>query len=609
MKTWRYISPEILKEGDDWSRYLMTSEGLVLNHLFALVVDYEWDLVLNRLSCLWKDLMPANANIQHWSDEDVEIVKSELNGIDPETGNTILHTAIDSQAPFVVIKAMMLQNPFSSLGDLVPFEESFDARIPQCRPLAAIVNHHGDTALHRVTFNSSDVQLLKLVCLAYPQASLTKNNDESPPAFYACSMDSPLRAISEILEGSTTGSEEIDGSIDSSSLDSANDQGTEEKTKVHRLQGKVLFNMLKKCPMFDFMESKDSKRPFRLLSVFLDVCPREALRMTDAFNCTLHHFGLLKSIDDEGLALLCQIYPEGCQVQNKFGCTPLQAAVRMKTTFHQIKMLVNCFPNACSLPNNLYYLPLGRAAQNKMSMEVMEFLLDMFPLAPLFANKKGLNSFDLLDIAYDAPKTFAPVIQDPMSDSMSEEFHDWWDRATLMMKYIAMTRDPQKLFRPLHAIMSMEVTKTMLNVGLWYYPLHLREVDEDGRFPLHIACATKNVVYGHGIDPVEEVVVVDDNAEHIVISLMRIYPDPVRHVDNTRCLPLHLAIKSGLILEYPEVMESLLVAAPSSIDVADGETNLFPFQSVASLQECKDEHAQLQAIYRLLRASPWLVNA
>ena len=88
--TWKCITPVPIPEVDDKS----TGESPLLE----IILDADWDLVLDRLSCLWKEEDILEHLIVDYPPRESRLLKRNLCEFDCD-GNTVLHSAVDNSAP------------------------------------------------------------------------------------------------------------------------------------------------------------------------------------------------------------------------------------------------------------------------------------------------------------------------------------------------------------------------------------------------------------------------------------------------------------------------------------------------------------------------------
>jgi hypothetical protein len=118
----------------------------------------------------------------------------------------------------------------------------------------------------------------------------------------------------------------------------------------------------------------------------------------------------------------------------------------------------------------------------------------------------------------------------------------------------------------------------------------LREPDEDGNLPLHIAAANRKFT--------------DDKRERFnsVAYLVSEYPQAAAVRNNKGELPLHLAIRSGKTWE--KGVESIYLAYPGAVLERDPAFGLYAFKVAAVVGEGSME--SLTTCYHLLKAFPEL---
>lgn len=637
VNSWRYV--KLIAAPNEEEGNAEAEDGSLL----SLIEDCEWEQVLERLSCLWATVDTLKSpffppKLVPFNPELFATVQKEFCQTDEE-GNTVLHAAIDNQAPLAVIRSLLLTNPLLGFDELCALLEEDPSVEEGSVPLASVTNNQDDTALHRATFCCSDVTLIELIVMAYPAAAKRKNHDAKSPIFYAGSKESPMSAVANFLDDATTEGETDDEVSDDAFV-------SPEETLVELPRGQRIKALLDDVAGVE--TTKDTSRPTRLITSLCKYCPA-AIEVRDSYNCNILHFAIMDGVDIDCVRLICQLSPRACRVQNRFGCTPLQAAARMKATFEVVKLLCSHFPDAASIPNNMLYVPFTRCIQMKHDMDYLEFLLGLYPAAPVFCNKKGLNAFDMLDIAHSARHTVLPFLQDPTAreEVLPEGIVDWWTRADLMLKLYrpqnSLERSPPvgSSYKALHAALAVNSTRTLVEYCLWQFPDDVAIPDHRGRLPLHIAAAT-GAHHGPGINPDDAQAVAADEANHeeesIVLTLLDLYPQAAHTQDATGRLPLHSLLEGATCIDSV-AFHALLQANPDALekpvvvrqhDGGGGESNSsyrwLPFQmaarsnaantggsnmlqnyditSVKNSTQIPSTMNQLDVIFELLRAAP-----
>jgi hypothetical protein len=100
----------------------------------------------------------------------------------------------------------------------------------------------------------------------------------------------------------------------------------------------------------------------------------------------------------------------------------------------------------------------------------------------------------------------------------------------------------------------------------------------------------------------------DAHAVDFLLYLIECNPCAAKQVflskSGTHSKTLNMAIRNGYAWKSMYALEQIIRAAPCVLSEVDESTNLLPFQVAASTQCYVDETIQTEAIYRLLRFEP-----
>ena len=143
---------------------------------------------------------------------------------------------------------------------------------------------------------------------------------------------------------------------------------------------------------------------------------------------------------------------------------------------------------------------------------------------------------------------------------------------------------------PLHMIASssVEFPTVFIDMALHYGKDDLAKEDAMGNLPLHLACA-KGYDNGESCDV------------SIAISMLTTYPQAAHKATRaSKRLPLHLAVASKKPLP---LIAALLKAYPSSLNIKDPRTGLWPF-----LLAGVENESSIDSTFCLLRADPSIIQ-
>eukprot|EP00591_Stephanopyxis_turris_P007163 CAMPEP_0195531276 /NCGR_PEP_ID=MMETSP0794_2-20130614/34868_1 /TAXON_ID=515487 /ORGANISM="Stephanopyxis turris, Strain CCMP 815" /LENGTH=318 /DNA_ID=CAMNT_0040663005 /DNA_START=328 /DNA_END=1284 /DNA_ORIENTATION=+ len=164
----------------------------------------------------------------------------------------------------------------------------------------------------------------------------------------------------------------------------------------------------------------------------------------------------------------------------------------------------------------------------------------------------------------------------------------FWKKACLLVKVsfhgtIAEPLANDQTWRVVHACTGIQKCPfKLLRLAVKLHPEQLRDADEIGNLPLHIAANN-----------------LTSSDRNVVDLLLATHPEAAQVFNQNGKLPLHIAAQS--CRPWENGTEAILNAFPEAITVVDEETRLYIFMLAAV-----GENASLNSIYCLLRACPEL---
>lgn len=333
------------------------------------------------------------------------------------------------------------------------------------------------------------------------------------------------------------------------------------------------------------------------------------------------------------MRLLHEACPEQITQQTTQGMTPLHYACYVGAALPKIKFLLTEHPEAVLLKDNSGMTPL-----------TLLWVIHVWP-------SKMVDDMDA------EKKRVKQNVQDMIAARSKEDLvgvlGSWWRKIELMLRcttrltvdaasYSAYSTIPNQAgqgskekekgkekngkWRCLHALAAVNCNPRLLRFAVKMFPEQLKERDERGRLPLHIACR-KTCAYtfetrdlNHHGDSTVSASCSNGNTTNASIQkkecppksrtelisilnpLLEVYPEAASAPDHaTGRLPLHLAIVRGR--SWNNGVKLLFQTAPDVIGQRDSKTGLYPFQLASALEaEC-----DLTTAYQLLRASPTLI--
>uniref|UniRef100_A0A6U5IGP4 Uncharacterized protein n=2 Tax=Corethron hystrix TaxID=216773 RepID=A0A6U5IGP4_9STRA len=351
--------------------------------------------------------------------------------------------------------------------------------------------------------------------------------------------------------------------------------------------------------------------------------------------------------------ILVTAHPPAASMVCPSGYTPLHEALLHHRPIGVIRSLLEVSPASALVKNWRGELPLQIAIMMRVHMDILRLLLMAGPSAVTSQDKDGLTPIHWAWIKHIAdPKSHEPVgqyvsdlrrvpeeygslVERTVSEFESAEgevlmgltagLGSFWPKVELMLRVVQQGTGK---FRVVHAAALTQCAQAILRMARVMYPQQLREKDEKGRLPLHLAASRADIRWSCGQWQSEkyEIPVVD--------KLLKLFPRGSRVSDNEGRLPLHIAIErerrqwmgisdTGKNVRETNPVGSLLNAYPASIGCRDGKTKLYPFMMAAigdvshqasSSREgmmgitSEKDNAILTRIFMLLRAEPSLVE-
>jgi hypothetical protein len=168
-----------------------------------------------------------------------------------------------------------------------------------------------------------------------------------------------------------------------------------------------------------------------------------------------------------------------------------------------------------------------------------------------------------------------------------------WEAIQAYLKAIVGWEEaPGSEWLPLHALASspFNLPSVFQDIALHYNEGGLSQSDSKGWLPLHLACARENTAEEEANDGSRAVV------------YLKMYPQAAyRPTNDTKQLPVHIAITT----QKPwSLISSLLAVYPSSLNISDPYTGLWPFLLAGSKNS-----DNVTMSYSLLRADPSIMQS
>ena len=298
-----------------------------------------------------------------------------------------------------------------------------------------------------------------------------------------------------------------------------------------------------------------------------------------------------------------QKHPEEASLKNSEGGTALHEATMNDAPLDAIDALLKAYPEATLVQDSDGWTPLHTSCYFDASYETVQRLVE--------ANLAAVHVFDeenrlplhliheVISLRWDSEvrealhSEYVTDIRNVLND---EDLLRVRAKAKLLVKaaYHGSIENPlpgNKVWRPLHACAGVDRCPVSLMELATKGNSHLlKESDEDGNLPLHIAAANLKFT--------------DDKRERFnsVAYVVAEYPEAATVRNKKGDLPLHLAVRSGKTWE--QGVESILNAYPGAVLERDTKFGLYAFKVAAIVG--KGSLESLTTSFHLLRAFPEL---
>jgi len=186
--------------------------------------------------------------------------------------------------------------------------------------------------------------------------------------------------------------------------------------------------------------------------------------------------------------------------------------------------------------------------------------------------------------------------RDIVRQCVTSTFGTFWERTELFLRYSQIAKE----WKIVHAASAVNAPRTVLQLALMLHPEQVKEADECGRLPLHIAASSPKyswwAEYGSA----------SDNKPSVIEMILELSPQAAAYLDNDMQLPLHQAIQSEKKhrkLPSDRDVKRIAESYPEALEVKDPISRLYPFMQAAT-----GSGASIETIYFLLRESPHFVS-
>lgn len=383
-----------------------------------------------------------------------------------------------------------------------------------------------------------------------------------------------------------------------------------------------------------------------IISQYPDLC-----RITQNGNTLLH---IMCSHEQSTLPLIesiIGIYPEACSMQDEQGNLPLHLVNSNQHSLAIIRILIFQFPQGKLVRNFSGQIPLMSSSIQSSSMRVKELLRNSFAktndvqAALNTCNQFGLSPVQdfyfslqrrVTDLFFQGQLSLGDLSSFQMTTNYTKLIVNDLESFFYIMRSSVYNNVEYSLIAP-HSVSFWAAFPLFTKVLLNHCPELACHQDSLGFFPLH-------TIAKHSFQPLMDGVCVHCNSSiagphflyrnnarcckhcthciprhghgrpacfleyqgaDLIKAVLAIYPQAAKAKDPEGKYALHESIKSGKT--WSTGVCELVHAAPSVLDEADGETNLYPFM-LAAVGKGRDEASEtgdkLASIYELLRRNP-----
>jgi ankyrin repeat protein len=291
------------------------------------------------------------------------------------------------------------------------------------------------------------------------------------------------------------------------------------------------------------------------------------------------HVALKKKASPDIITMIFKAFPKAAEVRDSWGSLPLHCALLRLASVDVINVLLKAYPEAAEVPMIGGWLPLHYALLQEASKDVINMLYKAYPKAVQVQNEYGnfplhyactsqfylrdssLEVLNLLIAAYpegiDAKDREDKLPSDYLKDAISDE------------------NGTEHLYL-LHAAVIGGFSTSLVKLLLQAFPESCMQKDNDGKVPLHHACASRATNF---FEVVMALLHADEGSKNIVDNQgrtpMQVLKCTASHQDENKMLLLHhLAASSDCLTE--ESVLFLVNANPDSIRTPD-KYDMLPF--------------------------------
>ena len=238
-------------------------------------------------------------------------------------------------------------------------------------------SENGYTLLHIGTSNKANVEIIRILIEAYPDAVKEKDEYRYFPLHLAAEANASIEVINLLIEAYP---------------DAVTAKGAEDNIPIHLAAYgasiEVVIALLKAYPdgvkkreddkkIIPLHIAAESKASVEVLNLLIKKYPYGVIIEDEGGNIPLHYAIRSRNIDK--IIALLKAYPEGIKKTCSEKMLPLHIAIEYQSPLEIINLLLESYPEALKKKDNLGCLPIHIAIENYSSLDVINALLKLYP--------------------------------------------------------------------------------------------------------------------------------------------------------------------------------------------------------------------------------------
>ena len=342
--------------------------------------------------------------------------------------------------------------------------------------------------------------------------------------------------------------------------------------------------------------------PVHVVRHLVSACPKIVSLKTYKQGSTALHIACLRGAFVEVMQILMHANPSSVQMSDSVGLTPLHLACLRygfgSSSADILEVLINAAPTMLfqkdlsgRTPLSIVlgeYEPVVCAAVSKVEKQRLskKRYLERQRNASNPSTPPGMQ---------EQTHSYPPVVLSELYKDDRDtlrSLQDCWDKLSLMIFAAFKLQSPlpiDPVWRIVHACAGVKECSlsSFPRLAMLVHPEQIREHDEGGRLPIHIAAGSTTS---------------DERDTQLMNIVLDAYPDGLRISDKNGLLPLAHAVRSGKT--WSNGVKKLFLLYPDAIHTLDFDLRLYP--RVFSML---DQNTNFSTLYTVLRAHPDIVVA